>query len=226
MKKHSYKMLCITLGTILMAGCGKKEQTPTAELENEISTTHEQEEIEEVYLPAEEDGGIPTIIVEYAQEEEYPQLAEFLAAYYQIPEEEQTQTRYYYNRCDLNEDGIEEIFVVVIGDYTQTEAGDPALLLQEKDGEFLQIEAFPAIRTPVTISENMTNGWHDLIFWTYGMGKETGYEICHYDIEGGYQTQNNEFSVEKVSVSGTQILSNNLIDDMDQGNYMTLKKQE
>lgn len=87
------------------------------------------------------------------------------------------------------------------------------------------LDAFAQIRTPVTISDNMTNGWHDIIFDVYGKGVEDGYLICHYNPEGGYQTEDNAFMTELEPVSGTQILSNNLIDDMDKGNYFTLKNK-
>ena len=52
------------------------------------------------------------------QDEEYPELAAFLTEYYQIPEEECKETRYYYNYTDLNEDGTDEIVAVTIGDTT------------------------------------------------------------------------------------------------------------
>lgn len=88
-----------------------------------------------------------------------PALAEFLISYYQVPDEEQSKTRYYYNHIDLNEDGTDEIFVVVVGEYTKVSFGDPALILSEQaDGTFQVIESFEGIHTPVTVSERMTNG--------------------------------------------------------------------
>ena len=48
----------------------------------------------------------------YADREKNQELADFLIAYYQIPEEFCTETRYYYDRVDLNEDGTEEILAV------------------------------------------------------------------------------------------------------------------
>lgn len=227
MRKQKYKIILILTAVLFAAGCGEKQVSKENETDSQQKEPVVETEkiLEELFFTAEEAGDVPTIVTEYAEEEEYPKLAEFLASYYGIPEEAQRETRYYYNRIDLNEDGRDEIFAVVIGEYTKGDAGDPALLLEQGNGaEFMVLDAFAQIRTPVTISDNMTNGWHDIIFDVYGKGVEDGYLICHYNPEGGYQTEDNAFMTELEPVSGTQILSNNLIDDMDKGNYFTLKK--
>ena len=168
-----------------------------------------------------------TVVSQYAEETPDPALAEFLISYYQVPDEEQSKTRYYYNHIDLNEDGTDEIFVVVVGEYTKVSFGDPALILSEQaDGTFQVIESFEGIHTPVTVSERMTNGWHDIIYQEYGRGAEDGYRICHYNPNGGYQTDLSEVVDEVEPQDGTQIISNNFIDDMDKGNYMTLAPAE
>lgn len=250
MRQHFCKKFGATAATVLAmtviftAGCGAepkskaKEETnrgmqqgedaqtrPEEQLEAAVENT--EEELVEEYFSAEELEDVPTVISEYAEKEEFPELAEFLTEYYGVPEEEQTETRYYYNYVDLNEDGRDEIFAIVIGDYTACEAGDSALLLTREDGgTFAVLEDFKNVRTPVTIAENMSNNWHDIIFRSYGKGVETGYLICHYNPEGGYQTELNEFVEELETMSATQILSNNLIDDMDNGRYVTLKNKE
>ncbi|MBO5070656.1 MAG: hypothetical protein J6C37_09895, partial [Roseburia sp.] len=164
------------------------------------------------------------LVIQYAEEEEFPELADFLASYYQIPEEYQTETRYYYNYIDLNDDGTDEIFTVIIKDYERNDESGPALILQENEGTFSVLEDFGEIMTPVTISDDVINGWHDIIFQVDGKGLETSYQICHYVADRGYQTEDNEWVDEPVHVSGSRILSNNLIDDMDQGRYMTLSR--
>lgn len=223
MKQYFYHIACIATVLMLTAGCGTEKKT---ELQQDIGQkeTALETELEEFFLPAEEALEETSLIVEYAEETEYPALAAFLADYYQIPEEYQTETRYYYNRVDLNEDGKDEIFAVVIGEYTEGEAGNPALLLSVEEDAFTVLENFEQILTPVTISDELTNGWHDIVFWECGKGVDTGYLTCHYNLEGGYQTDLNEFSTDEQQVEGIQILSNNLIDDMDQGKYFTLRK--
>ena len=217
------------------AGCGEKDNTAGADMPGENDTAvagetkREEEnfvqELEEQFLSAGDDvDGSETEGV-YAETEEYPALAGFLAEYYRVPEEQLAQTRYYYNYIDLNDDGTNEIFAVAVGEYTETEAGGyPALILNtEGEDGFTVFEDFAEISTPVIISSRSTNGLRDIILDTYGLSMEWhGYQICHYQTEGGYQTDANELVDALEMFPCTQILSNNLIDDMDQGNYMTL----
>lgn len=165
----------------------------------------------------------PEITIDYAEKTEYPELAEFLISYFEIPEEYLAESRYYYNYVDLNEDGTEEILALVVGEYTTASGGDTILLIEKEAERFSVADAFYMVRTPVVISDNMTNGWHDLIFPVYGGGNDIGYSICHYSETGTYMSENNEF-VEELdeTISGHQILSNNLIDDMDKGAYLSL----
>lgn len=225
MKGNCCKIFGMALMTaMLFAGCGDGGMETRAEQDTAAEAT--EMGLEEFFLSAEEDEEVPIVTEEYAEEIPYPKLAEFLTAYYQIPEEYQSETRYYYNYVDLDEDGTDEIFAVVIGEYTEVPFGDPAVILSMEEGEFMVLESFEGIHTPVTISEQMTNGWHDVIYQEYGRGAEDGYRICRYQPEGGYQTELSEVADEMVSVGGNQILSNNLIDDMDQGRYMTLAPKE
>lgn len=241
----SRKLFAIGAAVIVFAaGCGTEKNTAEeggkqkagqasfADTEqNELVEGTEsslEQELEEMFLAAEEDSMGSSLDVVYAEEAEYPQLAEFLIAYYQVPEEEQARTRYYYNYIDLNEDGTDEIFAVVIGDYTEGKSGGaPAVILNvDGDGHFTVLEAFAEINTPVMISTNVTNGWRDIILDRYGLHDGDGYLICQYQPEGGYQTEYNELVEELEPIPCTQILSNNLIDDMDQGRYLTLATEQ
>lgn len=248
MKKYLYRLLLTVSVAVFAAGCGQKEMdakeegsTQQKEMDAQEEESAQQKEMDakeegstqqedtatekkEGFFSAGESKDVPAIITEYAEKEESRELAAFLASYYEIPEEYQTETRYYYNRIDLNEDGRDEIFTIVVGEYTKGDAGDPALLLAEGNGTFIVLESFEQIRTPVIICDTMTNGWHDIVLDVYGKGVDNGYLICRYNVDGGYQTAINEFTTELEPVSGTQILSNNLIDDMDKGNYFTLSK--
>ncbi len=226
MKKNCYRIGCMMAAVLLLGGCGKEKTENSGEQEIREEEVEMATELEEVYLSAEEDEYVPTVIEVFSEDAPYQELADFLTDYYQIPEEYQSETRYYYNYIDLNDDGLMEIFAIVIGEYTESSSGDPAVILSvDETGEFVVIEAFASIRTPITISEQTTNGWHDIIYYAYGGDEEDGYRICHYNPEGGYQTELNEIVDELEPVGGTQILSNNLIDDMDQGRYLTLASQ-
>lgn len=221
MRKGCYSIIGIVMTIVLFTGCGENKEKQQVQ-EQEITVQETQQMQEEVYLSAEEDEEVPTIIEEYGEETPYPQLAEFLIAYYQIPEEYQSKTRYYYNYVDLNDDGVDEVFVVVVGEYTEVSFGDPALILWEEGETFGVVESFEGVHTPITISDQLTNGWHDIVYYEYGGGRKSGYRICRFNPQGGYQTELSEVAEELPSMGGMQILSNNLIDDMDQGRYMTL----
>lgn len=208
-------VLYMLLTGMLLGGCGSDNA------ETDIETEQEQQEF---FVTAEEDAYVPVVEAVFSEETSYPMLEDFLIAYYQIPEEYLAETRYYYNYADINDDGAQEIFAVVIGDYTEAKNGNPAVILSvDETGAFVVVESFPSVRTPITISNDMTNGWHDIIYYTYGGDEDDGYRICRYNPNGGYKTELSEIVKELEPVGGIQILSNNLIDDMDQGRYLTLR---
>ena len=154
-----------------MAGCGQKNTANTMEQ----TDTQTEKTLEEHFFSAEQDEQNYNVMEEYSEDEEYPELAAFLTEYYQIPEEECKETRYYYNYTDLNEDGTDEIVAVTIGDTTSDNRGDAALILRPgENGQFEVLGAFSQIHTPVMISEDMENDWHTIIFPIYGGGQETG----------------------------------------------------
>lgn len=221
MDKKSHKIIPYAMTAVIVAAAvifaykyssREKQRTPDEENKKEAE-----------YIASGQDKEIATVEAHYSEIIEYPALAEFLAEYYQIPEEELEDTRYYYNYCDVNDDGADEIFAVVIGEYTKQDAGNPALILSvPEDGKFSVLASFAAIQTPVLISEGKTNGWNDLLFRTQGRGVRTGFQLWRYTEADGYQTGDSGFYEEQPLLSGTQILSNNLIDDMDRGRYLTL----
>lgn len=226
MKKRCYMIAYMLMAGLLLAGCDREIDEMDAVQEAGSTEMEPETELEEIFVSAEDDEYVPVVEEVFSEQTHYQKLAEYLIAYYQIPEEFQTETRYYYNYIDINEDGLMEIFAIVIGDYTEAKNGDPAVLLaMDEAGEFVVLESFPSVRTPITISEETTNGWRDIIYYAYGGDEDDGYRICRYNPEGGYRTELSEIVKELDPVSGTQILSNNLIDDMDQGRYLTLIPQ-
>lgn len=208
--------------SLLFGGCAKEStriETVTKQETEEASETV----LQEMFMSAEEDSSVLTVEEVFAESASYPELAEFLTAYYQIPDEYLAKTRYYYNYVDINDDGVQEIFAVVIGGYTEAKNGNPAVILSvDEMGTFMTLESFPSVKTPITISEHTTNGWHDIIYYAYGGDEEDGYRICRYNPNGGYKTELSEIVKELEPVGGVQILSNNLIDDMDHDRYLTL----
>ena len=165
------KTLCMVFFLTVLAGtagCGQKNTANTMEQ----TDTQTEKTLEEHFFSAEQDEQNYNVMEEYSEDEEYPDLAAFLTEYYQIPEEECKETRYYYNYTDLNEDGTDEIVAVTIGDTTSDNRGDAALILRPgENGQFEVLGAFSQIHTPVMISEDMENDWHTIIFPIYGGGQ-------------------------------------------------------
>ena len=151
------KTLCMVFFLTVLAGtagCGQKNTANTMEQ----TDTQTEKTLEEHFFSAEQDEQNYNVMEEYSEDEEYPDLAAFLTEYYQIPEEECKETRYYYNYTDLNEDGTDEIVAVTIGDTTSDNRGDAALILRPgENGQFEVLGAFSQIHTPVMISEDMEN---------------------------------------------------------------------
>lgn len=156
-----------------------------------------------------------------AETEPLPELAKAIVEKYEIPEEYWEQTKYYYNYVDLNDDGRDEIFAVVMGPYTSGSGGDSGLwLLPYADMEVSQ--TFTLVQTPIIISDTMTNGVHELIFQRSGGGAETEYVrlVCE---DGAYSNPADAEVVKDISaVTGKSILCNDLIADAQSNNYLTL----
>ena len=216
------KTLCMVFFLAVLAGtagCGEKNNADTIEQ----TDTQTEKTLEEHFFLAEQDEQNYNVLEEYSEDDEYPELAAFLTEYYQIPEEECKETRYYYNYIDLNEDGTDEIVAVTIGDTISDTRGDVALILRPgENGQFEVLGAFSEIHTPVMISDDLENDWHKIIFPIYGGGQESGFISAVYTAGMGYELDEESFVREEPKVSGERILSDNLINDMDTDNYLTL----
>lgn len=167
---------------------------------------------------------------EFSETEPNEQLRQTIIDHYQIPEDAWESTKYYYNYVDLDVDGKEEIIAVVIGSYTSGSGGDSALLLSETDGKLAVEQAFTLVNTPIIIAEDGTSGLTSdkkvLILKRSGGGAEA--EIVGLSSSDGVYTSVSDAAViENLDiVKGTAILCNNLIHDMESGNYLTLEAQE
>lgn len=138
--------------------------------------------------------------------------------YYEIPEESWGDTRYYYNYVDLDGDGTQEIFAVIIGMYTSGSGGDSALWCQEKDGGMEIRQAFTLIRTPILVTEKTK----DLILERGGGGAPA--EIVELTCKDGiYDNVSDAKAIANTDgIKGTAILCNDLAADMESGKYLTL----
>lgn len=175
-------------------------------------------EIKMVPLPE----GITGMKAESAPNEK---LKELIIEYYEIPEDFYETTRYYYNYVDLNADGTDEIFAIVMGPYTSGTGGSSALWVIEKEGELHVNQDFTIMNTPIVISDTMTNGAKEIIVPYYGGGAESQYSVLTCS-DGFYQrVADGKLVASMEGITGTAIIANDLYKEMEAGvNGLTLSK--
>lgn len=223
-KKCMMLLLCLSL-LALAAGCGTAQTPPAAPAEEgpsaqtpEAPPAPSGEEDCAARLPA---GVTP----QPSETEPLPALAQAIIKQYEIPEEEWGNTRYYYNYVDLNGDGTDEIFAVVIGAYTSGTGGDSALWVIPTADMAIQ-QAFTLVRTPIIVTAEATNGQEfgakGLVMERAGGGAKAEYVMLTC-ADGQYTTVNDAQPVEDYeALTGTAIICNDLAADWESGNYLTL----
>ena len=93
----------------------------------------------------------------------------------------QDSTRYYYNKVDLNGDGIPEIFAYVVGPYVCGTGGCSAVIYKQEGEEYNLLARFSLVNNPIIISKNKTKGYRDIIMNVYGGGIESFFALLKYD---------------------------------------------
>ncbi|MDD3347663.1 hypothetical protein [Oscillibacter sp.] len=220
MKKQTL-LISATLIAALLSGCGAKPQaappTQTEPPAQEEPTTPP--EAPQNTFAASLPAGVEQLL---SETKPLPELAKAIVDEYQIPEEEWAQTKYYYNYVDLNGDGTDEIFAIVMGPYTSGTSGDSALWLLPYAGMAVS-QTFTMFRAPIIISDTITNGAHEIVFQRGGGGgkAETIHLICS---DGVYNNPSDAEVLENIDdLTGKAIICNDFIADMDSGSYLTLE---
>lgn len=165
------------------------------------------------------------IIGVYAESERNEELEKTIINYLDIPKEYWARTKYYYNYVDLNVDGKDEIFVVVMGPYTSGTGGSTALHVIQTGSTGMQVnQKFTLIQTPIIISDKVTKGCKEIIFRNSGGGAAGNYVVLTAS-DGQYKTVNEGTVIKSLEgVSGTAIISNDIIKDMEEGKALYLQK--
>lgn len=165
------------------------------------------------------------IISVYAESEPNPELEKTIINYLQIPKEYFAKTKYYYNYVDLNGDGVDEIFVVVMGPYTSGTGGSTALhVIVSPTGEMNVNQKFTLIQTPIIISDKVTKGCKEIVVLRSGGGAESNYVVLTCS-DGQFTTVNEGVVIKDLEgISGTAIISNDIIKDMEEGKAIYLQK--
>lgn len=103
-----------------------------------------------------------------------PKLEQFLVKEFGLRADDPTPTRYRYKRIDLNGDKKPEMIVLVEGSMVCGTGGCPGYVLQPQASGYKIITAFTLLRTPISMSQQQTKGWNDLIVTVGGGGIQGG----------------------------------------------------
>jgi len=152
--------------------------------------------------------------------EPYPELEELLIEHYGLTSSQCAETRYYYNKIDLNDDGMEEILVVLLGPHTTGESGSVgSLVVQGVKG--LRVEKdFTQLNLPVLISNESHEGWRDLVLCV-GDGN-SGYHYMALTYKEGSYGMGAQPVASLDDIDGTVYLCNDLTEDSRTGNFLVL----
>lgn len=162
------------------------------------------------------------IVKQMAQTQAYPELEELIINEYDIPKEYRDQTKYYYDYIDLNSDGANEIFVVVMGPYTSGSGGSSAMIVVPAGGVLNVNQKLTLVNTPIIISDRITRGAHEIIALRSGGGAESEY-VRLTASDGTYTNISDGEAIKNLDgVTGTAIIANDLLKDMEDGNILTL----
>ena len=202
----------------MLTGCGSED----AEIPQQETEEPETPQVETVLPENESTSWLPEGTEQkLAQTEHLPELAAAIGEAYGIPEEEWGGTRYYYEYVDLNDDGTDEILAVAVGMYTSGSGGDSAVLIQPVTGMNVK-QQFTLVRTPILVSDQTTDGAHDLIFLRGGGGSEPAL-VRLTCTDGVYSNPADAEVLENLDgITGHAILCNDLAADLDSGTALTL----
>lgn len=161
-----------------------------------------------------------------AEKEKYSKLEKLIIDEFDIPDEYLKETRYYYNYVDLNNDGNEEIFVVVMGIYTSGTGGSSAIIVNQNEDELNVSQSLSLIHTPVIISDKLTNGYKEIIVEYYGGGEtqEERYVVLK-NTDGSYNDVSDGTPLGSIDdIKGTAIICNDIEKEVEEGTALTLSK--
>lgn len=244
--KRSSTFVCILLGAgIILSGCSGKttpaaksfdettesgvmatEQMPDTQ-SDQMPETETQEAMSSESEPETEDmftGWLPAGVKQVmAETEPDKDLEKAIIDYYQIPEDQKKDTRYYYNYVDLDGDGRKEVFAVIMGPYMGGTGGSSALWLAPYS-DMAVIQAFTLVNTPIIITDNNYNNAKGIIVQRFGGDADAGVANVLLTMnDGTYTNISDAKPIDDISnIKGTAIICNNIINDSESGKYLTL----
>lgn len=212
MKKNTYsdiknkgkKALIIGMVTVLtasmFAGCGQvaKEKPEEPKVKEAVVN-------EKVESGAEVKTGLRDIAFE---KEKNADIEKVFKTKLDLDDEAFKATRYEYSYVDLNNDGKDEAFVLLMGMYTSGSGGATAMIMEKNDkDEWAAKQNLTLINTPVIVSDEVNEGWRKIITYKSGGGAEGSYVVLN-PVEGKYQSVNDGAKLDSIEgINGDEILS-------------------
>lgn len=222
------KLIAVSLTAMfLFTGCNtEKPVDPGAKdaPKNAVAVEKKQTEAKADKKEAQkEQVGESSITKVMAEKKDYPKLKKLIIDTFDIPESMLDKTGYYYNYVDLNNDGANEIFVVLTGPYTSGTGGYAGMIVFPINGELHVNQKFKSLRTPIIISNTVTKGAKEIIVYRSGGGAE-GHYVALTASDGTYSKVSKGKALDSLEgVNGRAIISNDIVKDIDNGNILTLK---
>jgi len=116
----------------------------------------------------------------YSETERDLKLEEAIRSEYVLGDE---GVRYYYNRIDLNDDGVPEVFVYLTGKTVccQVTGACQVAIFQVEDDKYKLLSKVILIDKPFVITDEKTNGYKDIILKVHGGAEGDFYVRVKYD---------------------------------------------
>lgn len=222
-------VVIICLSLLFLVSCGSNRSTDhdamiakdTSDAKAEVNQTDEQTILE---IQEETQKLTENIIGVLAEPEPNKELEATIINYLEIPEDYFSSTKYYYNYVDLNCDGKDEIFTVVMGPYTSGSGGSTALFIILTNEGMQVNQKFTLIQTPVIISDKITKGCKEIVVMNSGGGAAGNYVVLTCS-DGQYTTVNEGTVIKDLDgISGIAIIFNDILKDMEEGKTLYLQK--
>lgn len=222
MKKLIYG---IVVGTFIFGIMGCSNGTNNKAANNkDVNNTAVTSENDENTTGGELDKLSINIENEYSEREKNTDIEKLIMDTFEITDDIKKDTKYYYNYVDLNNDGSAELIAYVIGPSTTGTGGSSVLIAEKQNNSWNVKQTLNLINQPIIISDNLENGMKEIIVSNYDSedGKEP-YIKLKYTADGYQSVNEGEFISNLDDIKGVQIISDDLAEDLQSENYLTLE---
>lgn len=103
-----------------------------------------------------------------------------LAGYDNCDADPGTGLRYFHNAVDLNDDGLAETIVYLVGRYACGSGGCTSLIFRSNGETYEPMARVTLVNNPIVVSPQTTNGWRDLILHVAGGGAPSAYHVLEH----------------------------------------------